>query len=282
MLSPARRLVLLALLCAPAGPCLGAAAERAATCEADGTGAGPSLAASAAGDGSLALSDGHRFVPAGIVVPTVLRPDPELASRAAAATAGVLDGRFLVLGTTTPDRHGRLVGAARLSGRAPEDASTPLVLALLEAGAGYADPRGAATCADRLLAAEAEARRARRGIFATDGAIVAASDDVAAGLNAGLVTVAEGRVSAAGATREKAYLNFGPRWRDDFTVILSAKDFATILGDDRDLAMLRGTRVRVRGVVREEGGPVMVIRSPNEISVLSDPHAADAGKGEVR
>lgn len=264
-----------------AGPAPRAAAG-AEACATGGASSAPPVAATLARDGSLELSDGRRLTPAGIVLPTALRPDPALAARSAAAVAQVLDGHFLQVDATQLDRHGRLVGGARLSDdpSAAQGASRPLVLALLEAGAGYADPRGAPACADQLLAAEAAARRQGRGIFATEGAIVAADDAVAAGLNAGLFTLVEGRVSAAGATRQKVYLNFGPRWRDDFTVILAAKDFATILSDDRTVAQLRGAWVQVRGVVREEGGPAIQARAHSEISVLTGPHAAVAGKGE--
>lgn len=275
---PARWIALVVLLSFPA---LSRTAE-ADPCGVGEVRSGAPLAAALAGDGSLTLSDGRRLVPAGIVIPAALRPDQDLVAHAAAATAKLLEGRFLKLGTTTMDRHGRLVGGALVSGPATDTSEESLVLALLEAGAGYADPRSLPRCGDRLLAAEDAARRAHRGIFATGNAFLPASDDVALGLNAGLFTLAEGRVKAAGSTRETVYLNFGPRWRDDFTVILAAKDFATILRDDLNVATLRGTRVRVRGVVREDGGPAMFVRRADEISVLTDPQAADAGKGEAQ
>lgn len=285
---PARLLALLFCLAFPArGWAADAAASGADACRGGGTSAQASVsqarvAAAPARDGSLALSDGRRLVPAGVVLPTALRPDADLVARSAAAVADLLDGRFVTLGATQPDRHGRLTGGALLLASADDEADRPLALALLAAGAGYADPHGAPACAAALLAAEQVAREGHRGIFAAPGAILAASDEVAAGLHAGLFVVAEGRVRAAGATREKAYLNFGHRWRDDFTIIVAAKDFATILGDDLPVARLRGTVVRVRGVVREDGGPAVVVREASEIAVLEDPRAADAGKGEDR
>lgn len=242
--------------------------------------AGALLAASWAGDGSLALSDGQRLVPAGVVLPSALNPQKNLSTRAATAAEGVLDGRFVQLGATTTDRHGRLVGDALLW--ADGEPPLPLAFALLEAGAGYADPRGAPPCAGRLLAAEDEARRGGHGIFATGAGTLAAASPAPLAAQAGLFTVAQGRVRAAGATRDKAYLNFGQRWREDFTIVLPAKDFATILGDDLDPAMLRGTLVRVRGVVREAGGPAIFVHGPGELEILSAPEAAPTRKGEDR
>ena len=121
-----------------------------------------------------------------------------------------------------------------------------------------------------------------RGIFATGDGILEAAD--AAGLAArdGLFTVAQGRVQAAGTTRDKVYLNFGRKWREDFTIVVRAKDFATILGDDLDPAMLRGTLVRVRGVVREAGGPAIFVRNAGEMMVVAGSATADLEKGGDR
>lgn len=272
-----RLLAVLLLLSVPTGSRAGARLEAGACARVAQS--APRLAASRAHDGSLALSDGRRLVPAGVILPSSLNPDADLVARSAAAVAQVLDGRFLQLDAPKTDRHGRLVGTALLSEAVAESEGTPLALALLEAGAGYADPSGAPACADQLRAAEDHARRNKRGIFATDGAILAAGDTVATGMRAGLFVLAEGRVKAAGSTARTVYLNFGPRWRDDFTIILAAKDFATILGDDQNVALLRGARVRVRGVVREEGGPAIFVRRAGEISILTDPQAAVPGKG---
>ncbi|MEP9351668.1 hypothetical protein [Xanthobacter sp. KR7-225] len=236
------------------------------------------LAASWGADGALALSDGRALVPAGIALPTALDPQADLVARSRAAATAVLDGRFVVPRARRRDRHGRLVGDARLAG-APSVAASPdasLVLALLAAGAGFADPRGAPSCAAALLAAEAQARRERRGIFQGAGALAPARDEALLARRAGLFALAEGRIRATGATREKVFLNFGARWREDFTIVLPAGDFATILGDGLDPAMLRGTLVEVRGVVRMDGGPAMLVRTRDEIAILDGPLAEDA------
>ena len=214
------------------------------------------------------------------MLPSALNPQKSLSASAAAAAGRVLDGRFIQLGATTTDRHGRLVGDALVW--ADGEPPLSLVFALLEAGAGYADPNGASACAPRLLAAEAEARREGYGIFATDAGVLAATRIPPLAAQAGLFTVAQGRVRAAGTTRDKVYLNFGQTWRKDFTIVLPAKDFATILGDDLDTAMLRGTLVRVRGVVREAGGPAIFVRGPGELEIVTAPGAAPARKGEDR
>lgn len=244
------------------------------------------LAAAWTGDGALLLSDGRSLVPAGLALATALDP-PELQGRSQAAAEAVLDGRFIVPSGTSRDRHGRLVGDARLwplpgSEREAAGAGGFLSVALLAAGAGFADPGATPACADALLAAERAARRGRRGIFAGADAVAAAHDHDRIGRRAGLFTVVEGRVREAGTTRDKVFLNFGSRWREDFTVVLPAGDFATILGDGLAPAMLRGTLVSVRGVVRMDGGPAIFVRSRHEILILDGPEAAQAREDTAR
>ncbi|RLP72668.1 hypothetical protein D9R14_21610 [Xanthobacter tagetidis] len=243
------------------------------------------LAAGWGADGALALSDGRSLVLLGLALPTALDPQPGLLARSRAAAEMVLDGRLLVPAVRSADRHGRLAGDAVLLPEpgSPADGGSPsLALALLAAGAGYADPGAAPACAAALLAAEAQARQKRRGIFSDPDTVAPAHDHDRLGRRAGLFTLVEGRVRAAGATREKVFLNFGSRWREDFTIVLPAGDFATILGDGLVAAMLRGTLVSVRGVVRMDGGPAIFVRSRHEILILEGPATAESKEDTAR
>lgn len=284
--SAVARLRLLALLgSALAGAALPAAAAGAKPPAASSACAEP--AASAAGTpmpltaewspaGALDLSDGRFLVPDGIALPTLLAGTPDALDTAGRAAAAVLDGRFVSLGTTRPDRHGRLAGAALLltpgaDGAADATGPEDLATALLRAGAGTAQPvAGDGLCLAARLAAEAEARRDRRGIWSHAGSLAPAADEAALAIRAGLFTVAEGRVREVGVTRDRVFLNFGARWRQDFTVIIPTEDFATILGDSLDPAMLRGRLVRVRGVVREDGGPAISLHRTGEIALVTE------------
>lgn len=219
------------------------------------------LAATSAGDGSLALADGRRLVPRGVILPSRLA-EPE--GRAAAQAAGeVLRHAALRPGRLTADRHRRWVGDAVLAG--PGDSPRPLALALVEAGAGYADPASVPACAAALMAAEAAARAAGRGLWAVPGAMAQAADAKTLSGRVGLFTVVEGRVRSAGGGRDRVFLNFAERWREDFTVMLATKDFATIFGDGRRPKDLAGARVLVRGVVRAEGGPALTVEAAGQI-----------------
>ncbi|WP_454917238.1 thermonuclease family protein [Xanthobacter sediminis] len=278
---PAGRIVagalgLLAAVLPDGGAALAAAAgdaRAAAACTpAEGPSDAPARVAGVGPDGSLMLEDGRRFVPDHIVLPT--RLEPALSDAAARAVLEALGGRRLALSRTASDRHGRLTGEARLTDAAGGQAD--LAAALVAAGAAYADGEG--PCAPALLAAEADARRARRGLWAQKGAVADAGDEGEMGRRRGLYAVAEGRVVAVGVRRERTYLNFGETWRRDFTVIIPTADFAIMFGQGgaedqgpgHDPATLRGARVRVRGVVREQGGPAIMARSAADIVRLAD------------
>ncbi|MFS8036499.1 hypothetical protein ACI7BZ_05940 [Xanthobacter sp. AM11] len=234
-------------------------------------------------DGSITLSDGRHLVPEGIALPTPLSAEPAALRAAEAAAGAVLDGRFIIPSATRPDRHGRLAAIAALITPAtgspePEDLAT----ALLRAGSGTARPvAGDGPCRAARLAAEAQAQRETQGIWSHPGIRPSASDEAALAIRAGLFTVTEGRVRDVGVTRDRVFLNFGARWRQDFTVMIATEDFATILGDSLEPAMLRGTLIRVRGVVHEDGGPAITVRRQGEITLLAPATSARTAAGEA-
>lgn len=227
-------------------------------------------------DGSLRLADGRRLVPEQVAVPVRLGADAPLWTRASAAVTAGIAGKPVRLGPTATDRHGRLTGPALLlsNGSARDDgrgadfgADSDLALALVRSGAAFADP--SPPCAKAFLEAEDEARRARRGLWGSAEAVHATTDIDGLSARAGLFSVAEGRILTVGVRRDRTYLNFGDSWRQDFTVMMATADFATILGHGLDAAMLRGTMVRVRGVVREQGGPAMVVKTAAAVTQLA-------------
>ncbi|MFG1319877.1 hypothetical protein [Xanthobacter autotrophicus] len=242
------------------------------------TGPALGLAAIWSDTGTLLLSDGRRFMPEGIALPSRLASDAALPRAAESAAWAVLDTCLVGFGSAHVDRHGRLSGPGWLACPARNaPAEEDLATALLRAGAGYAQPNGQdRQCLTQRLAAETQARTARRGIWAEPSAVAPAGDEEAMAIRAGLFTVAEGRVLAAGGTRDRIFLNFGSSWRQDFTAMMEREDFATIMGDSLEPAMLRGTLVQVRGVVRAEGGPAIMLRRPGEIALQAGAQARAA------
>jgi endonuclease YncB( thermonuclease family) len=194
------------------------------------------------------------------------RPDfPEwpLAPEAKTALEKLLDGRRVMLrfGETRKDRHGRLL--AHLHG----DDGAWIQGAMLRAGMArvytFADNRALAL---EMYALEAEARAAQRGIWGHPYYAVrtpeAAAEDI------GTFQLVEGRVLDTARVRERVFLNFGHDWRTDFTVAIPTKALAGFRAAGLDPQTLKGKRIRVRGWLKSENGPMIEVSHPEPIEVL--------------
>src|SRR5262249_20973720 len=146
------------------------------------------------------------------------------------------------------DRHGRIFAHARTAD------GTWLADELLRLGHArvFTQP-GAAERTAAMLKLEAEARVARRGLWAL--AAFAVRNDEEAGRFTDSFQCVEGRVLKAAAARELYYLNFGRDFRRDFTVGLDRPALRAFRRANLDPRSLEGKRIRVRGWVIWRGGP---------------------------
>ena len=78
----------------------------------------------------------------------------------------------------------------------------------------------------------------------------------------------EGEVLEAQARRQRWYLNFGERWREDFTVTIDREHDPVFDDSGFDLSALRGAHIRVRGWMMNDGGPMIRVDHPEAIEVL--------------
>ena len=110
-------------------------------------------------------------------------------------------------------------------------------------------------CAAELAAAEAAARRARRGIWADSAAIKNAESpgDILARI--GQFTVVEGKVLSVRQAGATTYINFGRRWTRDFAVTISRRVVPAFEAAGISLKSLENKRIRVRGWIEARGGP---------------------------
>jgi endonuclease YncB( thermonuclease family) len=124
------------------------------------------------------------------------------------------------------------------------------------------------TCARRLLAIEAAARLARRGGWSEPGIIVAAARPDALSTQFGHFVIFQGIVRSVGTRRDRTYIDFGSEWRSDVTVEIAANR-RRHFGGEAALEALAGRLVRVRGFLQEKAGPMVPVRHPAQIEVLS-------------
>jgi endonuclease YncB( thermonuclease family) len=196
---------------------------------------------------TLRLQDGREVRLAGI------EPVATEKSNRATALSAIVGNRDVTLSgeDDTPDRYGRQPAFVFLasSGTAVQN----LLLAQGEAmvSGSIADK----DCAAALLAAEAEARRAKRGIWADPAAIKNAESpgDILAGI--GRFTVVEGKVVSVRQAGATTYLNFGRNWTRDFAVTISRRMIGAFEAAGLSLKSLENRRIRVRGWVEARNGP---------------------------
>jgi len=169
-------------------------------------------------------------------------------------------------GGTEADRHGRVLAHVFVEG----DKTVWLQQAMLQAGMArvysFADNR---FCLDELYAAEAQARRARRGIWADPYYQILFADKPEALLaREGHYELVEGRVLQAQKAGSVFYLNFGRHWREDFTVIIDREAQKAFAAADIALEDFAGAIVRVRGWVDKNDGPRITVTHPEQIELL--------------
>ena len=180
----------------------------------------------------------------------------------------LLAGRDVTLRSTddAPDRYGRQVAFAFL------EASEVPVQSLLLAQGNALVSTGAIEkdCAAALAAAEAEARRAHKGIWSDSGVIKNAesSGDILAGI--GRFTIVEGKVLSVRQAGATTYLNFGRNWTQDFAVTISRRAMAAIEAAGIAPKSLENRKIRVRRWVEGRPGPRIDLQGAAQIEILGE------------
>jgi endonuclease YncB( thermonuclease family) len=159
------------------------------------------------------------------------------------------------------DRHGRLLVYLRGADGAW------VAEALLAAGLArvFTQP-GVAARARAMLAAEAAARTARRGLWAFPQFRVLRANE--AGRRLDRFQIVEGRLRGTARVRDLLYLNFGEDWRTDFTVGIDRVALASFRRSGLGPERWRGKTLRVRGWLLWRNGPFIAATHPEQIEVL--------------
>jgi endonuclease YncB( thermonuclease family) len=229
----------------------------------------------------ITLADGRSLTLAGLDPPRDTPDHPRLAAEAREKLAAWLEGREVALRALTdkPNRWGRI--QARLfaappivSPTASSGAEIGIAEAILDAGlARYRPDAAAHPCRDLLLAAEAEARAERVGLWGDPVYAVLAGSDRAAFAHpkSGMVLV-EGAPVSLGETAVRFYLNFGPGRSVDFAMTIPKRS-ATGTPNGLEKAGIKvqdlvGKRLRVRGLLDATFGPQMEITDADGLELL--------------
>jgi endonuclease YncB( thermonuclease family) len=165
------------------------------------------------------------------------------------------------------DRYGRLVAFA-FAGNATQS----LQQALLEQGAARVSARvGDLSCAEMLWAAEAKARKERRGLWADPNFAPLPADNLTRlKLQRGRFTLVEGKVLSVHESGGTIYLNFGRHWTQDFSVLIARRDRRAFAAAGIAPKSLEGRRIRVRGWIEQRRGPMIEAEAPEQIELIDE------------
>jgi endonuclease YncB( thermonuclease family) len=210
------------------------------------------------------LEDGREVRLAGIEPAVTEKTNANRTSALAAIVAG---HEVTLRGTDdTPDRYGRQPAFVFVDGA---DMSVQNLLlaqgdALVSAAVTDKD------CALSLAAAEAEARQAKRGIWADPAAIknTESPGDILARI--GQFTVVEGKVLSVRQVGATTYLNFGRNWTRDFAATIPRRMLGAFEAAGIALKSLENRRIRVRGWVEARGGPRIEVLKVGQIEQVGE------------
>jgi endonuclease YncB( thermonuclease family) len=165
-----------------------------------------------------------------------------------------------------PDRYGRQPAFVF-----PDQADASVQSLLLAQGVALVSGTVAdKACAAALGAAEAQARQAKRGVWAELAVIKNAESpgDILARI--GQFTVVEGKVLSVRQAGATSYINFGRRWTRDFAVTISRRMVPSFEAAGIVLKSLENKRIRVRGFIESRGGPRIEALRVGQIELASE------------
>jgi len=217
---------------------------------------------------TIRLAGGQEVRLAGIDAPMDFSAASEHSRRAMAALNDLVAGRRVALHgvAEATDRYGRLIAQVTLTGTNTAWVQSELVRAGM---ARVAPAAGLPDCVTALIGREKIARQLRAGLWG-DGALSVKEASATKTLLAGLggFAVIEGTVLRVGEAGGRLFLDFGRRYSRDFSIIVPRDAQAGFAKAGLDLRGLSGKRVRARGVLFEQGGPAMELRSPAALEVI--------------
>lgn len=123
-------------------------------------------------------------------------------------------------------------------------------------------------CMAALYQAEGIARAAGRGIWQSETFEVLPPVPELLLPLVGTFQLVEGQVLAAEQVRERLYLNFGKRWSTDFTVIIYERALKSFADVNISPLSYEKKRIRVRGWLFEDGGPVIEVNHREQIEAI--------------
>jgi len=143
--------------------------------------------------------------------------------------------------------------------------------------------RRSRACVRDLLIQEAQARTARRGLWRHAAYAVRQAWRARELMRfRHSYQLVEGRVLKVAKVGRRTFLNFGRKWRQDFTIVVTGRDHRAFEKSGLKLGELEGERVRVRGWLERWNGPLIRATHPEQLEVLGKRRRRSARKRRPR
>lgn len=215
-------------------------------------------------NGAIILTDGRAAHLEGIRLPQGMSDHaPQIfADQALSAIVKVASGAPLTMTSVPPkeDRYDRVRVQAFAGDRWIQNELLSRGLARVSIAPDRTE------CSVELFAAEARARAAHAGIWASP--VYAIRTRLNLWPDLGTFQIVQGKVLNTSKRNGRVYLNFGADWRTDFTVTVDPEDMSNFRESGVDPMSYSGQTIRVRGWVQSLNGPEIEVPNPQGIEVL--------------
>lgn len=225
--------------------------------------AAPTVARVSAGD-EITLTDGRVLHLDGIKQPF----EGEWRNQAQKTLQDLIADHQIIFDDAASDRYGRF--STQTYALAGDGKKIWLQGEMLKRGLAFVyPPTGNETRLDEMLAAEASARRTKTGIWVEEAYADIPADK--ATWREGQFAFVSGVIVDTARVKNMVYLNFGPDWKTDFTIAIAAHDLHNFRKAKIDPLELKGKTIRVRGWVKRNFGPMIMVTVPEQMEILARP-----------
>ena len=141
---------------------------------------------------------------------------------------------------------------------------------LLQSGQALSFALGAdSACLKAMLDAESKNTASKANHWQDRGLELRATDLPELLAKAGNFVLVTGIVLSVGDRTRRLYLNFGQNWAQDFTVSVAKTGAGKFAGNWRRLTELKGRKIRVRGVLESNQGPLIRVIDDAQIQIIN-------------
>lgn len=192
-------------------------------------------------------------------------PEPVFAKKAEEQLNQLTAGKTIAIDSNGKDRHDRIFAQAYVTDK--NGNKSWLQAELIKSGYYFVYPmQEAEEKIGELLKIESAVRAQKRGIWAESGYSDIPTEKAES--NYGKYSFITGTVLDAAPRGDKTYLNFGKDWRTDFSITVNNRLKRGLKKSGIDLEKIKGKQVRVRGLIEEQNGPMIILHAPEQLEIL--------------